>query len=450
MRLDNLFVLILSTLIIEGCGGGSSEGKNNSENNTGSNGSNLPSSDNVTGSPSNGDAENPSPSSLSGNIIFAIEGLMEKSTEISQYTSITVNSKLPAFHGRDTKTTNITIPSPTIILHNNSRYLKDWHCYQTDGLTVQRENKRLILEGVFSEYRYDNKINACSNERLEAYSFHNAVFNNSLIFNTAASIKVKDKSGIEKQLPTYQFIATAYAEQSKFYFGNAWERMQRSKIGTAAVEAGASIFVLDHSSGDINLDVSKLSNPTITDFTSLDKKQILSGSIWGMPGQGKADERWCGIINIPHDTSSDSIKYQSVIATNCARSSQRYCDAHGSLFLGGNYPPVAPVAWDENTASNAQLNSNEQYHLDKQGHFITNSSAQNVFVIPSNTAIIPIFGYSEPRNDGKINNAGQKSWVGHEGHCQNVMNQRYTRLGVSHRTSKEAPSKGSYWTQDFN
>ncbi len=93
----------------------------------------------------------------------------------------------------------------------------------------------------------------------------------------------------------------------------------------------------------------------------------------GCSGQGVADERWCRIVNIPDDLSQNSIKYQSVISTNCARSTQRY-DAFGSSFSSGNYPPVAPIAWDSNTASNAQLNSDEQHRRDAQGHFVVNSS----------------------------------------------------------------------------
>ena len=122
----------------------------------------------------------------------------------------------------------------------------------------------------------------------------------------------------------------------------------------------------------------------------------------GHAWSGKADENWCRIVNIPSDVSSNSIKYQSVIATNCARSSQRYCDAHGSSSLGGIFPSAPPVAWDDSTASNAQLNSDEQYRRNQQGHFIVNSSAQNAFVVSLNSAIGPIFGYTDPRTDGKI------------------------------------------------
>ena len=442
MKLNHLSVLMLNTLIISGCGGGSSEGESSSSNDTGSNNSNLPSDNNNL---------NPISKSLSGNIIFAIEGLMEKNNGLSRYnSSIKVNATIPAFNGKDTARVNITIPSPTIVRHNDSRFLKDWHCYQSDGLAAQRKNKRLVLDGVLSEYRYDNSIGACSNERLATYSFQNAVFESSLVFNSSASIKVKTKAGAEQQLPTYQFIATAYGEQSKVYFGNAWEKMQRNKIRSAAADAGASMFVLNPSSGEINLDVSKLSSPIIIDFASLDKKQVLNGSVWGMPGQGKADERWCRIVNIPSDVNSNSIKYQSVIATNCARSSQRYCDAHGSFSLGGIFPAAPPVAWDDSTAGNAQLNSDKQYRRNQQGHFIFNSSAQNSFVVSLNSAIGPIFGYTDPRTDGKNNNAGKNSWTGHEGHCQNVMNQRYTRMGIGHRASGSAPSQRSYWTQDFN
>jgi hypothetical protein len=280
--------------------------------------------------------------------------------------------------------------------------------------------------------------------------FNDAVFDSSLEFKTVGSVVSKDGSGIESNLPTYDFIAQAYGEQSKERFGDSWELLQRDKINAAAKEVGASIFELNTSSGKIDLDLGQLNSDTLIDFASLDTNQLLNGAIWGMPGQGVADEKWCRIVNIPEDLSQNSIKYQSVISTNCARSTQRYCDAFGSSFSSGNYPPAAPIAWDNNTASNAQLNSDEQYRRDAQGHFVVNSSGQNAFVLSSNSVVIPIFGYTSPRSDGQVNNAGLNSWAGHEGHCQNVMNSRHTKMGIGYKASKSDASKMSYWTQDFN
>ncbi|MFL7048350.1 CAP domain-containing protein, partial [Vibrio cyclitrophicus] len=372
------------------------------------------------------------------------------SDPIRNYSSITVKNELPAFKGSDTQKVDVVISAPTIIIDNGSSFVDDWHCYEAVGLSAQRQSNKLLVDGTLTEYRYDMNSNSCSSEHLGTYVFNNAVIDSSLEFETVGSVVSKDESGVEAELPTYEFIAKAYEQQSEDRFGDSWALLQRDKINAAAKEVGASIFELDASSGNINLDLGQLTSDTLIDFALLDKNQILNGSVWGMPGQGVADERWCRIVNIPDDLNQDSIKYQSVISTNCARSTQRYCDAFGSSFASGDYPPVAPVAWDNNTASNAQLNSDEQYQRDAQGHFVVNSSGQNAFVLSSNSVVIPIFGYTSPRTDGKVNNAGLNSWAGHQGHCQNIMNSAHTKMGIGSKTSKSDSSKVSYWTQDFN
>ena len=433
MRFQNLSAAVLTTLTMSGCGGeGSSAGNNE----------NSSQQSNLT-------AIQPKTKQLTGNVLFAIEGLIEKGGVVSNYSSIAVKPTLPAFKDGDTQKVAITIPVPTIIIDNDSRFVNDWHCYQAIGLSAQRKNQQLLVDGVFSEYRYDMGTNSCSNEHLATYVFNNAVVDSSLTFETLGSVVSRNQQGSEQTLPTYQFISLAQANQSQASFGNAWEQMQRPKIAAALQQAGASIFQVDASSGKVKLDLSQINTDVIVDFASLDKSQILSGSIWGMPGQGIADERWCRIVNIPDDSSRNSIKYQSVIATNCARSTPRYCDMSKSS-AAGIYPAVSPIAWDEATANNAQLNSNEQHRTNKQGHFIANSAAQNSFVLAFYTAVSPIFGYTNPRSDGQVNNAGLNSWVGHAGHCQNVMGHRRTKMGIGFRVDRSKPSKMSYWTQDFN
>ncbi|SON52072.1 CAP domain-containing protein [Vibrio tapetis] len=439
---QNLLAVGLIALTISGCGGESSSGEG-SKNAKPSHSSNPGGSSTVT-------VQQPDIKILKSNMIFAIEGLVEKGGAINPYSSIPVNANLPAFKGGDTPKVDITIPVPTIIIDNGSNLVNDWHCYEAVGLTAQRKNHQLFVDGVISEYRYDMKTNACSSESLGTYVFNNAVFDNALTFATVGSVVTKNKSGIEVNLPTYQFIALAYGHQSKQRFGDAWELMQRNKIDAAAKDVGARMFALDASSGNIHLNLGSLNNDALIDFASLDKHQILNGSIWGMAGQGVADEKWCKIVNIPDDLSQESIKYQSIISTNCARSTLRYCDLFGSSFSSGNYPSVPPIAWDNGTASNAQLNSDEQYRRNAQGHFVVNSAGQNAFVLSSNTAISPIFGYTSPRSDGKVNDAGLNSWAGHAGHCQNVMNSKHTKMGIGYKSSKSDLAKMSYWTQDFN
>jgi hypothetical protein len=458
MNKRNISAVALLALIISGCGGESSSGgsTSTSDNATTPGTSNNPSSPNNpsipgnTDSPSTVTSQQPDIKALSNNMIFAIEGFVEKTDPIRNYSSITVKNELPAFKGGDTQKVDVTIATPTIVIDNGSNFVNDWHCYETAGLSAQRKNHQLIVDGTISEYRYDMQSNSCSSEHLGSYVFNDAVFDSALEFKNVGSVISKDGSGIESNLPTYDFIAQAYGEQSKDRFGDSWELLQRDKINVAAKAVGASIFELNTSSGKIDLDLSQLNSDTLIDFASLDINQLLNGAIWGMPGQGVADDKWCRIVNIPEDLSQNTIKYQSVISTNCARSTQRYCDAFGSSFASGNYPPVAPIAWDNTTASNAQLNSDEQHRRDAQGHFVVNSSGQNAFVLSSKSVVIPIFGYTSPRSDGKVNNAGLNSWAGHEGHCQNVMNSRHTKMGIGYKTSKSDSSKVSYWTQDFN
>ncbi|WP_114787579.1 CAP domain-containing protein [Vibrio tetraodonis] len=441
MRQDNVLAVILTTLSISGCGGGSSSGDNNS--------SSSPSASTNVNPSSNQTFSTPKEQILKGNMIFAIEGLVDKGGSVSNYSSIPVKPRLPAFKGANTRKVNINIPTPTIIIDNDSRWVHDWHCYQAVGLSAQRVNNQLLVDGTFSEYRYDMDANTCTSEHLATYVFNNAVFTSSLVFESFGSVTSKTQQGSEQTLPTYHFIALAHANQLQTNFGSAWEQMQRPQIAAAAKNAGASIFQLNDSSGEITLDISQLDNDVVIDFASLDKSQILSGSIWGMPGQGAADKRWCRIVNIPDDLSHSSIKYQSVIATNCARSTQRYCD-QSEQSAAGIYPPVSPIAWDSDTANNAQLNSNEQYKLDEIGHFVVNSMAQNSALITSSSAIRPIFGNGKKRSDGQVNNAGADSWAGHPGHCQNVMSHHRTKMGIGFRQDRSDSSKMFYWTQDFN
>ncbi|MGF1824012.1 CAP domain-containing protein [Vibrio splendidus] len=447
MKKQNISAVALLALIITGCGGESSSGGDS----TTSNNANAPSNPSNPSNPdSSSTSQQPDIKALSNNMIFAIEGFVDTTAPIRNYSSISVKNELPAFKGGDTQKVDVDIAVPTIVIDNGSNFVNDWHCYETAGLNAQRKSHQLLVDGTISEYRYDMQSNACSSELLGSYVFNDAVFDSSLEFKTVGSVVSKDENGVESNLPIYDFIAQAYGEQSKERFGDSWELLQRDKINAAAKEVGASIFELNTLSGKIDLDLGQLNSDTLIDFASLDTNQLLNGAIWGMPGQGVADEKWCRIVNIPEDLSQNSIKYQSVISTNCARSAQRYCDAFGSSFSSGNYPPAAPIAWDSNTASNAQLNSDEQYRRDAQGHFVVNSSGQNAFVLSSNSVVIPIFGYTSPRSDGQVNNAGLNSWAGHEGHCQNVMNSRHTKMGIGYKVSKSDTSKMSYWTQDFN
>ncbi|WP_017630760.1 CAP domain-containing protein, partial [Vibrio sp. 624788] len=231
-------------------------------------------------------------------------------------------------------------------------------------------------------------------------------------------------------------------------FGDSWLGILSQNLMSEATVSGKKLFTVD-SNGNVKLSFTSSNN--LVDFNSLNKQDILSGHIFGgAPGVGVASQNWCKIVNIPKGVSSSALQYQTVIATNCARSTVRYCDATTG-YSAGNYPAVPPVAWDDASKNNAQLNSDEQYNKNKLGHFVALSAGQNAFVLESKSAITPIIGYTAPRSDGQVNNAGHSSWAGHEGHCQNVMGASHTKVGIASRDTQPAKSGiQSYWTQDFN
>ncbi|MGX9520816.1 CAP domain-containing protein [Vibrio mediterranei] len=455
MKIQYWSAITLLALVISGCGGESSSGNDNGNvqsSNLNQPNKQLPSklATSKDGSVHQIPINQPDIESTNSKLIFAVEGLIEKGSQVNQYTSISFDDTLPAFTDSDSQKVDITISVPTIIIDNGSSLVDDWHCYQTTNLTAQRKNHHLMVDGMISEYRFDMNTNSCSNDHLSSFVFNNAVIDSTLAFENVGSVVLRDENNHESNLPTYEFIALAYGQQMREKFGESWELVQRSSINSVAKGAGVPIFKLDKTTGNISLDLSQVNTDMLIDFASLDQTQLLLGSLWGMPGQGIADEKWCHIVNIPEGLTRENIKYQTVISTNCARSTPRYCDSHGSSFSGGNFAAVSPVAWDDITANNAQLNSNEQYRQNKQGHFIVKSSGQNAFVLATKTAIVPVFGYTIPRVDGHINNAGRNSWAGHEGHCQNVMNANFTKVGIGYKASKSDLSKMSYWTQDFN
>lgn len=239
----------------------------------------------------------------------------------------------------------------------------------------------------------------------------------------------------------------AYADQLKNNFGPAWWKIQEPYILEAANKVGNNLFSMN-SIGIVNLLVPN-NNTDVYDFDTLSANDVLNGTLWGAPSGHAASQNWCKIVNIPKGVSNNAIKYQTVIATNCARSTVRYCDGHGG-FKVGDYPAVSPVAWSDKLKRDAQITSDEQYKRNAQGHWGARN-AQNAFIPEFKSAIIPIIGYSEPRNDGKVNNAGHNSWAGHEGHCQNVMGSGHTMVGVASRDAKPLAKPGiqAFWAQDF-
>ncbi|ELB2803288.1 hypothetical protein QNF09_004664 [Vibrio alginolyticus] len=408
----------------------------------------------IDSNPSN--PNNSGPIVLKGNVFTVIEGFLEDANSsgmstFSNYAKISTSNNFPLFQGSDIPSTPITLTTnshqksgpkgATIIIDNG-----DWHCYKATSLIAERNNNKIIVDGKIEEFSYNYRIQECGSNLISSYEFHNATMDDNLLLEQPNTAFLTGSSGVKMPLRTYEFLVNRYKEQLEGDFGPSWRAIQEPYIHDAANKAGNTMFVMD-ASGEIELSVT---SKDIYDFNSLNKNDLLKGTLWGSPGASASSKNWCKIVNIPKGLSSSAIQYQTVIATNCARSTARYCDASKN-DPSGIYPAVAPVSWDDTSKNNAQLNSDEQYSQNKQGHFVIRSAQQNVFLTEFKSAIIPIIGYTTPRNDGKANNAGVYSWAGHEGHCQNVMNTNHTKVGVASRDTQ--PKKSgiqSYWTQDFN
>ncbi|MEZ8799539.1 hypothetical protein OA7_0014765 [Vibrio cyclitrophicus 1F53] len=398
-----------------------------------------------------------------GNIFTVINGLLEnanasQNSTFKHYDKIAVSNNVPLFGGADIVNTQIqfsTSPSPaiggpakaTIIIQNGN----EWHCYKSTQLSAQRDANVLTVDGNIAEYAYGYSATGqkCSNNLLASYEFKNAKMDAKLKLAQVGTVFSIDSSGAKSALHTYEFLAKAYGEQLEDSFGPAWLSIQGPHIVAAANNAGNALFNVDNN-GLITLSVSNNVNTDVYDFNALTGSKILDGTVFGSsPGGSVASKNWCKIVNIPKGVTSSAIEYQTVIATNCARSTARYCDSHGK-DPAGVYPAVSPVAWNDSLKTDAQITSDEQYNRNAQGHW-GHLNAQNAFVLESKSAIIPIIGYTEPRTDGNKNNAGHSSWAGHEGHCQNVMGAGHTIVGIASRDAKPSAKAGiqSFWAQDF-
>ncbi|MEZ8420706.1 hypothetical protein AB6C77_25550, partial [Vibrio splendidus] len=356
------------------------------------------------------------------NVFTLIEGFLEEanSSGVSTFENtdkISTSTKLPSFQGADISSTPITLITskyPTMSQVNGATVIEndngEWHCYKATNLIAERSNNKIIANGKIEKYEFDYSANTCTNTLEYSYSFNNAIIDEELKLDQPNTVFSLDQSGSSTPIKTYEFIAKKYGEQLTSNFGDSWLGILSQNLISEATVSGNKLFTVD-SNGNVTLSFTSSNN--LVDFNSLNKQDILSGRIFGgAPGVGVASQDWCYIVNIPQGVSASAIQYQTVIATNCARSTVRYCDATNG-YSAGNYPAVSPIAWDHVSKNNAQLNSDEQYNQNKQGHFVARSAGQNAFVLESKSAIIPIIGYTEPRSDGKVNNAGHMSWAGH-------------------------------------
>ena len=103
------------------------------------------------------------------------------------------------------------------------------------------------------------------------------------------------------------------------------------------------------------------------------------------------------------------------------------------------YPPVAPVGWDDQLEAAAQGHSNWMNQNNTLSHTGAGGSDPGDRITAAgyqwraygeNVAV----GY--PTEEAVI-----QGWLNSEGHCKNIMNGTFTKMGVS--------VSGRYWTQEF-
>ncbi|MBR9726557.1 CAP domain-containing protein [Shewanella intestini] len=340
----------------------------------------------------------------------------------------------------------VNFDQSSIVFLNGAGLVDNWHCYKTatNGVTLTRNSAGLTADGTITEYKYLFPQNQCSTQVIASFSFHNMAINDQLGIAqgdvTVSAPNTADTTFDSSEL----LVANKLADLGK-HFGAAWAKMQADTIQKAA-KANPSLLTLNKQTQQAEFNFAGVQSELI-EYKSLDQSSLLAGTVFGgVPGASTpASVKWCNIVNIPTDGSTATIQAQSVIAMNCARSVARYCDGHDG-FQAGVFAPVAPLAWNNEVATAAMDNVLLQ-KAKGQGHWETHNMAQNAFVIGTTSAITPIFGYTSPRTDGKVNNAGQNSWAGHPGHCQNVMGKNYNEFGVAWLLDTE--NKLDYWTENL-
>ena len=104
------------------------------------------------------------------------------------------------------------------------------------------------------------------------------------------------------------------------------------------------------------------------------------------------------------------------------------------------YPPVAPVGWDDQLEAAAQGHSNWMNQNNTLSHTGAGGSDPGDRITAAgyqwraygeNVAV----GY--PTEEAVI-----QGWLNSEGHCKNIMNGTFTKMGVA--------VSGRYWTQEFD
>jgi uncharacterized protein YkwD len=133
-------------------------------------------------------------------------------------------------------------------------------------------------------------------------------------------------------------------------------------------------------------------------------------------------------------------------AVNAARAQGRRCGETA-------YPAAPPVTWNAkleaaSRAHNADMIGSQYFdHVSPDGTrtLVTRAKAQGyTYSLLGENIAVGTLGSSMDRVAGAI-----QGWLSSPGHCQNVMNPKFTEIGMASATGSWERRTATFWTQEF-
>lgn len=155
----------------------------------------------------------------------------------------------------------------------------------------------------------------------------------------------------------------------------------------------------------------------------------------------RGEDTWLVLARplIPAETAADALNHRVLELINEARRQSRRCG-------GKRYPATAPLQSNASLRDAALAHARDMASRDRLSHEGTAGSKPAERVTRA--------GYSWKAVAENIA-AGQPSareavdtWLASPGHCENLMNPRYSETGIAHAVNPEA-DKGIFWVQVF-
>ena len=142
---------------------------------------------------------------------------------------------------------------------------------------------------------------------------------------------------------------------------------------------------------------------------------------------GKSEE------DLPSTIDQNKVELQEILKlVNEIRTSGTSC---GSTY----YPPVDPLLWNEKLERAALKHSQDMFDQNYFSHTSLNGNSFSDRIEQEDYLYLSIgenIANGYPSEESVIN-----GWLNSQGHCANIMNPKYTEMGVGR--------VGNYWTQDF-